>query len=118
MRVEYVFSNLTIFKYPVALVMKQRDVKGLTVGQYVPLFFSNFAPDINDGTCAFCGSHNFVSITKVILLIFINIPFTVLRVTACSSTLHLVPLCSKIRQQYIKSLRASGVARLLDAWGK
>lgn len=67
MRVEYIFSNLAIFKYSVALVIQQRDVKGLTVGQYVSLFFSIFLPHVNDGPCAFCGSHNFVPVTKVIL---------------------------------------------------
>ena len=36
-----------------SVYMQQKDVKGLTVDQYVPLLFSNFVPDINDGTVAF-----------------------------------------------------------------
>ena len=64
---EYIFSNLTQFKYWVALVMQQRAVKSLTVDQYVPLLISIFVLNINDGTGAFCGSHNFVPITNVIL---------------------------------------------------
>jgi len=47
--------------------MQQRDVKGLTVGQYVPLLFSNFVPNINDESDAFCGSSNFVPTTELIL---------------------------------------------------
>jgi len=39
MRVEYIFSKLTKFKYWIALVMQQRGVKSLIVGQYAPLFF-------------------------------------------------------------------------------
>jgi hypothetical protein len=60
--------------------MQQSDVKGLTVGQFIPLLFLNFVPNINDGRGGFCGSHNFVPIKKVILKIFNNIPLTALRV--------------------------------------
>jgi hypothetical protein len=81
--------------------MQQSDAKVLTVGQFIPLLFSYFVPDTNDGTGCFCGSHNFVPITKVIPKIFNNIPFTALSVTVCSSTLYLVPLCSKGSRQYI-----------------
>lgn len=60
--------------------MQQSDVKGLTFGQFIPLLFTKFVPNINDGRGRFCGSHNFVPITRVMLKIFNNIPLTALRV--------------------------------------
>jgi hypothetical protein len=63
----YILTNLTKFKYWVAVVMQQRNVKGLTVGQYVPLLFSNFVPNINGGSDAFCSSRNLVPTTELIL---------------------------------------------------